>query len=236
MDIMVRIRLGVFSFFLLVITSAANGEQFVLGYSNSHNLLAAPGLFSDVKCAFKLSGHNVELVKLPMARSVQMAERRQIDGDIGRVSTAATDSSQLVKIPTPIARIDVWVFARHGLHIQSIEDLKSLELIPILGVIFFNRFDPREFNVGERAASVENALKMVAAGRGDYTLWTSAANQIIEKNAWDALLHQYPEEPLEVIDLHTILSAKHQEHVWGIDQAYQQVLEGETCELDELDE
>lgn len=64
-----------------------------------------------VKEAFKRSGLQAEFKRLPLSRSVAMANEGSIDGELMRISDAVKNFPDLVPVPTPVVMADVALYS-----------------------------------------------------------------------------------------------------------------------------
>ncbi len=212
---------------LCLCTLFAHAEEFVMGYTLSSQQATMPLILERVACVFKVAGHDAIFRELPAARLDEMLQRGKLDGDIARVSEIVTENS--IAIPTPISEIGVWVYGRPRLNITSKNDLKRYMMVPVHGIVYFDRYPIGEYARVERARSLNHALKMVQGGRGDYTFGTDESAQEIEKQGWQHKLKRYPEKPIEVLRLYMIMHRRHAAHVDGLDQALKKVNLGMKC-------
>ncbi len=204
-------------------------ERLVFGYSQHNQAGLVPNILTRVECIFAHVGHEVEFTELPAARISSLLRNGRLDGDVARVSTFLNDSDPAVKIPTPVAEVNVWVYAKKNLNIKSLSDLIRYKMIPILGVAYFNRYDPKIYARGDEVRSVPLALKMVLGGRGDYTFGTDETWEEVVRRGWDADIQRYPADPLEKIRLYTLLHDRHASKLETLDAAVKKVHSGEIC-------
>nr|WP_315243252.1 transporter substrate-binding domain-containing protein [uncultured Albidiferax sp.] len=64
-----------------------------------------------VKEAFKRCGLQAEFKRLPLSRSVAMANEGSIDGELMRISDAVKNFTDLVPVPTPVVMADVAIYS-----------------------------------------------------------------------------------------------------------------------------
>ncbi len=215
---------------LLLFATFTHSEQFVMGYTLSSQKAAMPLILERVECVFEMAGHEAVFRELPAARLDEMLQQGKLDGDIARVSEIVTENS--IAIPTPISEIGVWVFGRPRLNITTKDDLKRYKMVPVHGIVYFDRYPADDFSRVARARSLNHALKMVQGGRGDYTFGTDESVREIEKQGWQKKLVRYPETPIEILRLYMIMHSRHAEHIAGLDQALKKMNMGEQCDSD----
>ncbi len=205
-------------------------EEFVLGYTLSSQKAVLPLIMEQVECVFKIAGHDVIFRELPAARLDEMLQRGKIDGDIARVSEIVTENT--IAIPSPVSELNIWVYGRPRLNISSKEDLKRYKLVPVHGIVYFERYPVDIFPRVDRARSLNHALKMVQGGRGDYTFGSDESRREVEKQGWQKKLVRYPETPIDILRLYMIMHRRHAAHVDTLDQAIQKVNMGAQCASD----
>lgn len=94
----------------LVVGSAAAQQVLQIGRVEFPSPLSdiAEGV---VKEAFKRSGLQPEFKRLPLSRSVAMANEGSVDGELMRISDAVKNFPDLVPVPTPVVMSDVAIYS-----------------------------------------------------------------------------------------------------------------------------
>ncbi|MEC8427204.1 MAG: hypothetical protein VXZ35_02175, partial [Pseudomonadota bacterium] len=125
--------------------------------------------------AFKELGYGFSMIPLPRAREVAELASGRVDGTCGRgLRPAFLDNRQLIKVDVAIGRSSKQMITTVA-GIQSIEDIPSgTEVYYVRGTQSSNRFlvgNP-DFHA-KGVNTIENGIKMLAAGRIEYLVDTS---------------------------------------------------------------
>lgn len=64
--------------------------------------------------ACRRAGIDLKVARLPLMRSIELANRGEIDGDMMRIADVAQRYPNLVRVPTPVAHAHVVVYVRAG--------------------------------------------------------------------------------------------------------------------------
>lgn len=214
---------------LSLISAGVQSIHFTFGYSQNNQVDLLPNIIERVECVFTQAGHSVAFKELPVARISSLLKHGKLDGDIGRVTEFVKVGDPVVKIPTPIVTANIWIYGRKGLNIYSLSDLPRYKMISVLGIAYFDRYNPQKYARGDQARSFPLALKMVLGGRGDYTFGTGETWSTVVSNGWGSALTRYPAEPVEKILVHTLLHEKHANEVKHLDALIQKMKEGKIC-------
>jgi len=220
-------KLSLLLIFSLVLCVPVTAKEFKLGFSAGH-MLVNPKILDRIRCAFNYAGHSVDFIELPMARSLQLASRGVVDGDVGRVGSTFFAEKKILPIPTPILIENIWAYGRRELVVDTKQELESLRLVNILGIKYFDRYILDDTRV-ERASSLAAAFKMVAGKRGDYTLWTAHGDTQIGELGLTGKLKRILQTPVDQQAIYVSLNARFEAFVAELDLAFKQALDGDMC-------
>ena len=65
-----------------------------------------------LRLAYRQLGYQISLTQLPSGRSLSMANAGMYDGELFRIESAATDFPNLIKVPVPLASIELKAFTQ----------------------------------------------------------------------------------------------------------------------------
>ncbi len=128
--------------------------------------------------AYKRLGYDIEVRSYPPARSLFVSNSGDVDGEVHRLLSTASNSPNLIPVPVHIHKLDVVVFGKTKAKepFNNWETLLPYKVGLIRGHIYareaIERYPQMRY---EQMIDPEQLLKMVSAGRIDYavlTKWT----------------------------------------------------------------
>jgi polar amino acid transport system substrate-binding protein len=158
--------------------AADEPQPYVIAYSETHPLSAAiVGFLAE---AYRRIGLAVTLRSFPPARSVEMANRGEVDAEASRVPDAMSDLSDLVAVPEPLSHSRTYAFTTGAAFpIDGWESLRGHHLCVMVGDLITmkrTRDMPREISHDAAAQ-----FHMLSTGRCDVAISDGAAWLVIER-------------------------------------------------------
>lgn len=156
----------------------AEPQPYVIAYSETHPYSA--GVVTFLTEAYRRIGISVTAQPYPPGRSVELANRGDVDAEAARVPDAMGDMSDLIAVPEPIGHGDTYVFTTGApVPVDGWDSLRGLHLCVMVGdLITMKRTQsmPREI-VHDAAAQ----FRMLAKGRCEAAISDGAAWLLIDK-------------------------------------------------------
>lgn len=172
-----RGRLGCFNLFLFVtlcITQPVAAEQ-----PQAHQLQIATSLsqseFSSqieqqLRRAYGRLGYQMQLVRLPAGRSLQMANRGLYDGELFRIDGIQQEFTELRQVPVELARIELLAFVRTK-QLQNLQQWRLLKQLRIGYVRGFRLASQMQYaGHAVPVTTLEQAVGMLEQGKIDVLL------------------------------------------------------------------
>ncbi|BDT68592.1 hypothetical protein os1_27770 [Comamonadaceae bacterium OS-1] len=139
---------------------------------------------SVVKEAFKRSGLKCEFQRVPLSRSMILANDGSLDGDVMRIADAAKTYTDVVAVPTPVVWADLAIYSMD----EKVANLPRAELrqrkIGLTQTILMLPKYTQGMNVTD-TANVRTAFEMLANGRFEVAMLVYLA-------AEPEIVHQRP--------------------------------------------
>ena len=156
-------------------------------------------------------GYEIELVKLPAQRSLTMAARGDIDGELMRQPNATERFTTLLPLLVPLYRLEYWVMVgEHRDCPASEREVRFLKPVGVLGLKYSERVY-RLSEVGfEQAINTHAALRMLLAGRADYIVLPQSRLLLAATKKFGLVLKPCLRRPLLSLDAFVYLHEKHQ--------------------------
>ncbi|WP_071544624.1 substrate-binding periplasmic protein [Pseudodesulfovibrio hydrargyri] len=119
---------------LLLGSPALGGEPLVLGYGGGSLSIAS---LKVLKEAYRRIGVEITGKRLPAARSLEMAENGQVDGEVNRIEAIEEQYPRLMRIDVPVNRLEgVVMTCDTSLEHVTLEAIRNLHL----GIKIGNRY------------------------------------------------------------------------------------------------
>jgi len=113
-----------------------------------------------LKKAYRMLGHQIEILRLPAKRALENANAGIYDGDVQRIFNVAKSHTNLIRLEPPINYIHGTGFVNKGakIDVRSWDDLKKYKVGIILGIRFAETNVPKQ-----NAVIFHNYKKLTAA-------------------------------------------------------------------------
>ncbi|MEZ7197950.1 substrate-binding periplasmic protein [Pseudodesulfovibrio karagichevae] len=184
---------------------ALAGQTLVLGYGGGTLSLSSLKVLRE---AYSRIGITVEAKRLPAARSLEMAEKGQVDGEVNRIRAIEEQYPRLMRIDVPVNRLEgVVMTCSTSLEHVSLEAIRKLHL----GIKIGNRYAEMLTDgmpTVTRLPHEEKLMKLLLEGRLDALLVDRAwAEAEMAKPGMGCL--RVNEPPLVVVPLYHYLNRRH---------------------------
>lgn len=130
-----------------------------------------------LKEAYGRIGHSVHFTPFPGIRSLNMANKGEVDGDAARIMGTEKSFSNLIPLPTPLMSFEAYAFSKNpNLKVTKWSDLKGLRIGIVRGI--------RYAEIGTRglapfyAENTNHLFKLLAQGRIQVAVATKRAGQV----------------------------------------------------------
>lgn len=111
---------------------AAQPAPYVVAYSDAHPF--SPGVVAFLTEAYGRIGLPIETKAFPPARSVEMANRGEVDAEASRVPDAMGEMKDLIAVPEPLGQSETFAFTTGAvISIDGWESLRPYRLCVVLG-------------------------------------------------------------------------------------------------------
>lgn len=165
-------------------------------------------------------GFQVELVPLPAQRSLEMAARGDLDGELLRQPFAVEPYSSLLPVSVPLFRFEYWLLVSEEKDCPATAaEVRFLKPVGVLGMKF-NDLIYRQSAVGfEQAIDVTAAMRMLAAGRVDYFTAPNKPLVFAKARSLGLVLKPCLRRPLLSLDAFVFLHEKHRALIPAFERA-----------------
>ncbi|MDB5847893.1 MAG: hypothetical protein JWP29_1645 [Rhodoferax sp.] len=200
---------------LLISAAPARGETLQIG--RAANSALADIAETVVDEAGRRAGVQFVYQKMPLPRSISIANEGELDGDLMRIRSVAVQYPQLMLVPTSIIAADLGVYGTAGtLQQSSRADIETMTIgiprgVPVL----------RKYTQGLQVVEAQNyasLFEMLRAHRFDVVVMTQVdADAVLKAQAFDGLMrwpYAWATEPL-----YFLLNRKHAEIAARLDRA-----------------
>jgi polar amino acid transport system substrate-binding protein len=157
---------------------AADAPPYVVAYSDTHPF--SQGLVTFLTEAYRRVGVSIVARAYPPARSVEMANRGEVDAEAARVPDAMGDMDDLIAVPEPIGHNETYAYTAGGkVTVDGWESLRPYRLCVTVGdLITMKR---TKGMTRQTAHDLPSLFHMLASGRCDAAVSDGAAWLAIDK-------------------------------------------------------
>jgi polar amino acid transport system substrate-binding protein len=197
---------------LLLCSPASAGQRLVFGYGGSSLSL---GSLKVLEAAYGRMGIEVAGKKLPAARSLALADKGELDGEVNRIAAIERDYPDLIRVDVPINSVEgVVVTNGRTLENTNLETLRTMRV----GIKIGNKYAElltEGFPELTRMPDENKLMQLLLAGRLD-ALLVDRPWALTQVRSPDGDRLRINEPPLAVIPLYHYLHARHAGLVPGI--------------------
>jgi len=160
--------------------------------------------------AYQKLGYRIQVQRLPAGRSLMMANAGDFDAELFRIAEVAQQYPQLLRVPTPLERINLFAFVKR----DATKSLSAWQQDTTLRIAYVRGFKMAEnYSFAGKAMpvnTVNQAVQMLLQGKVDVLLEDpeSVASTTIELSP-DGMLQQLP-SILATADLFHFIHKKHE--------------------------
>lgn len=160
--------------------------------------------------AYQTLGYRIQVQRLPAGRSLMMANAGDFDAELFRIAEVAQQYPQLLRVPTPLERINLFAFVKR----DSTKSLSAWQQDTTLKIAYVRGFKMAEhYSFAGKAVpvnTVNQAVQMLLQGKVNVLLEDpeSVASTTIELSP-DGMLKQLP-SILATADLFHFIHKKHE--------------------------
>jgi len=171
-------------------------------------------------------GYRIEFVSLPPARSLLMAARGDIDGDLLRQPLALKGYHSLIPVQVPLIKLDYWFHQLADRRCPTSErELKNLKPVGVLGLKYFDLIYNMSDVGFEQVADYGAAIKMLKAGRAGYLAALKHPRTQIWAERFGTPLKVCLPRPVLSLEGYLILHEKHKDLIPQLETALASVIE-----------
>ncbi|WP_316896741.1 transporter substrate-binding domain-containing protein [Pseudodesulfovibrio indicus] len=197
---------------LLLCFPASAGQRLVFGYGGSSLSL---GSLKVLEAAYGRMGIEITGKKLPAARSLALADKGELDGEVNRIPAIERDYPGLIRVDVPINSVEgVIVTNGRTLENATLETLRTMRV----GIKIGNKYAElltNGFPELTRMPDENKLMQLLLAGRLD-ALLVDRAWALTQVRDPDGDRLRINEPPLAVIPLYHYLHDRHAGLVPGI--------------------
>lgn len=158
--------------------AAEPAASYTVGISEVHPF--APGVTAYLTEAYRRVGIAIDVRLLPPARSVELANRGEIDAEAARVPDAMTERGNLIAVPEPLAAVESFAFTTGAvIPVDGWESLRPYRLCIMIGdLVAIKRTEGMERETTHDTAS---QFRMLKSGRCDVAISDAASWLVIDQ-------------------------------------------------------
>lgn len=203
------------------IANSANAENVTLTLGqNPEAHKAYPVLEQVVTRAFEIANVDLKIELYPAKRSLILANKGELDGEVSRLEHVAKEYPSLVPLNEPIIVTNFYAFIPKGVTCpKTQDDLLKKTTIRLLGFKYFELLEEQTQSKMETVYSLRQAGRMLDANRAFYIVLPKVAKQQIEDDA-NIQLKTCFDTPVLRVTFKTFLHKKHAHLVPRLDAAY----------------
>lgn len=121
--------------------------------------------------AYKRIGIELEVIHVPIARSLVLANTGIVDGDVSRISGIESQFHNLIVVPVPINHIDIRIFAYNkALLTNNNELIKTKRAGCVRGIILIEKIMKERAITCQMANSYEQAISLLNKKKVDFLI------------------------------------------------------------------
>src|SRR5579859_6204842 len=167
--------------------------------------------------AYRRIGVAIEAHPYPPGRSVELANRGEVDAEAARVPDAMGGMGQLIAVPEPLGRGDAYVYTTGAqLPVDGWESLRGLRLCVMVGdLITMKRTETMTREISHDGAS---QFRMLAKGRCEAAISDGAAWLMIDRQHLGHF--RMMEKPLQSFPIYHYVNRRHSDLVQPLAEAF----------------
>ena len=194
---------------------AAETRPYIVAYSETHPYSA--GLIAFLTEAYRRIGIAIEPHPYPPGRSVELANRGEVDSEAARVPDAMGQMNQLIAVPEPLAGNDTYVFTTGAqVPVDGWESLRGLRLCVMVGdLITMKRTQGMMREISHDGTA---QFRMLASGRCEAAVSDGAAWLTIDRQHLGRF--RMMEKPLQSFPVYHYVNRRHADLVQPLAKAF----------------
>jgi len=194
---------------------AAETQPYVVAYSETHPYSA--GVITFLTEAYRRIGVTIAAHPYPPGRSVELANRGEVDAEATRVPDAMGEMSELIAVPEPLGRGATYVYTTGApAPVDGWESLRGLRLCVMVGdLITMKRTETMTREISHDGAS---QFRMLAKGRCQAAISDGAAWLMIDRQHLGHF--RMIEKPLQSFPIYHYVNRRHADLVQPLAEAF----------------
>ncbi len=197
----------------------ATGD-YVVAYSETHPFAAGLGAF--LTEAYRRVGQPITLKAFPPGRSVELANRGEVDAEAARVPDAMDRMTGLIVVPEPLGLGDTFAYTTgRDIPIEGWESLRGYRLCVMLGDLITMR--RTEGMTREVAHDGTSQFRMLASGRCEVAISDGAAWLVIDRQHLGRF--RMMDRPIQSAPIYHYVNRRHAELVTPLALAFKTLRE-----------